>query len=620
VHAGGVLVRPADPGRHAPRVVAGARRAWTRSPAASILLAYGASVVETLRGGPQVWFDAAAMFVLFLLLARVLERMRATAPASAWSCSRARNRTGLARARRALEQVPVLELQVGDEAAGAGGRNVPPTASARRRREFDEALLSGESAPVRKRRGDAVLAGSRACLAGARLRVTAVGADTRLAQLQALVQDAQERRPALARSADRAARAFVLLMFGAALAASGGGCRRAPASLPDRAAVLVAACPARSRWRCRRRSRPPPTRSRAAACWCSAPMPSKAWRKSTPCCSTRPARSPRARRACARCRPSRRRGRARAGGGTGTGQPASARARLRLRPPASRARATCTRAAASRAIAMARACAWAAPISPPAASTTMRSGSGAMAGAGRFEIEHALRADAGDAVARLQALGLRVQVASGDAADAVARACAQLGIEDWEARLLPPDKLALLRGCRQAGTRVLAVGDGLNDAPLLAGADVAAAIGAAPRWPSAAPTCCWPASASRRSPTPCALARRARRIMRQNLAWAAGYNLVAIALAASGMIAPGWAALGMAGSSLGVTSTPCAPARTRRSADDLPARAHPGRPGAARRRRARLRLGVRSGQFEDIESARSTSSPTTSARGKPDAA
>jgi Cu2+-exporting ATPase len=100
---------------------------------------------------------------------------------------------------------------------------------------------------------------------------------------------------------------------------------------------------------------------------------------------------------------------------------------------------------------------------------------------------------------------------------------------------------------------VLAVGDGLNDAPLLAGADVAAAVGGGSALAKRSAGLL--IGGERLAPLADAvvIARRARRIMRQNLGWAALYNVLAIALAASGLIAPGWAALGMAGSSLGVT-------------------------------------------------------------------
>jgi Cu2+-exporting ATPase len=171
----------------------------------------------------------------------------------------------------------------------------------------------------------------------------------------------------------------------------------------------------------------------------------------------------------------------------------------------------------------------------------------------RFEVEHALRADARETIAALQAQGLRVQVASGDAADAVARTCNELGIEDWESRLLPPDKLALLRDLQRSHHRVLAVGDGLNDAPLLAGADVSAAIGGGSTLAKRSADLLLNGEHLAPLADAARLSRRARAIMLQNLAWAAFYNASAIAIAACGLIAPGWAALGMAGSSLGVT-------------------------------------------------------------------
>jgi len=171
----------------------------------------------------------------------------------------------------------------------------------------------------------------------------------------------------------------------------------------------------------------------------------------------------------------------------------------------------------------------------------------------RFELEDELREDAAPTLARLCKLGLRLQVASGDAAPAVARACRELGVTEWQARLLPAQKLQLLRGLQARGQRVLAVGDGLNDAPLLAGADVAVAVGGGSALAQRSADLLL--TGERLAPLADALriARRARRILHANLAWAAGYNLVAIAFAASGAIAPGWAALGMAGSSLGVT-------------------------------------------------------------------
>jgi Cu2+-exporting ATPase len=527
--------------------------------ATSILLAYGASVVETLRHGPQVWFDAAAMFVLFLLLARVLERfardragerldlLARAQPALAWRVRGA-----------ALEQVPAMELQPGDEVRVGADECLPADGELLDDSgDFDEALLSGESTPVRKQRGDALLAGSRACLAGASMRVAAVGNDTRLAQLQALVQDAQERRPALARAADRAARLFVLLMFGAATASffwwlpQGSG-----VAFPIALAVLVAACP------CALALAVPATLSAAADALARrgvlvlgadavenlATVDTVLFDKT----GTLTEGAPRLR--AMQC--------------FAPGEDVLALAagmELDSRHPLARAfHGAAAADIAARELHPGRG------IEGRREGARLRLGRADFAAAGgvdddalwlgrdgqalaRFEIEHALRADAAPTVARLQALGLHVQVASGDSADAVARACNTLGIEDWEARMLPPDKLVLLRGLQASHHRVLAVGDGLNDAPLLAGANVAAAIGGGSALAQRSAGLLLTGERLAPIAEAIALARRARRILHQNLAWAAGYNLVAIALAASGMIAPGWAALGMAGSSLGVT-------------------------------------------------------------------
>ena len=121
--------------------------------AGSTLLAYFASLFETLRGGPHVWYDAAVMFVLLLLVARMFEQ-RARGIASAQVDALARARPVLATRETddgGREQIALGELGVGDIAWVAAGETVPadgmlldhPAA-------FDEALITGESAPVRR--------------------------------------------------------------------------------------------------------------------------------------------------------------------------------------------------------------------------------------------------------------------------------------------------------------------------------------------------------------------------------------------------------------------------------------------------------------------------------------
>jgi Cu2+-exporting ATPase len=125
--------------------------------------------------------------------------------------------------------------------------------------------------------------------------------------------------------------------------------------------------------------------------------------------------------------------------------------------------------------------------------------------------------------------------------------------EAVRARRSPEDKLACVRELQRRGAVVAMVGDGINDAPVLAGADVSLALAEGAALAQRAADFVIVGGGLLRVPQAIALARRTRRIVRQNLAWALGYNLLALPLAASGQVTPWLAALGMAGSSLLVT-------------------------------------------------------------------
>jgi Cu2+-exporting ATPase len=171
----------------------------------------------------------------------------------------------------------------------------------------------------------------------------------------------------------------------------------------------------------------------------------------------------------------------------------------------------------------------------------------------RFSMREGLRPDAANTIRSLEALGLTVHLASGDGAAAVERMAATLRIADARARQRPEDKLALVRELQAQGRTVAMVGDGLNDAPVLAGADVSLAMGEGAALAQRAADLVLTAPQLMRVPAAVTLARRTRRIIRENFAWAVGYNLIALPLAAMGRVTPGWAAAGMALSSLVVT-------------------------------------------------------------------
>jgi Cu2+-exporting ATPase len=169
-----------------------------------------------------------------------------------------------------------------------------------------------------------------------------------------------------------------------------------------------------------------------------------------------------------------------------------------------------------------------------------------------IEIGVPLRADARGAIDALRALGLEVMIASGDSEAAVANASQALGIPRAHARLSPGDKMNLVQDLRSQGRRVFMVGDGINDGPVLATADVSCAMGQGSAIAQSASDLLLVHEGLSVLPRAVLTARRTLRVMRQNLGWALVYNFAAVPLAALGYVSPWLAALGMSLSSLGV--------------------------------------------------------------------
>lgn len=529
--------------------------------ASSVLLAYFASLVETLRGGMHVWFDAAVMFVLFLLAARFLERM-------ARRKARARLDT-LARAQPALawrvtaggrEQVPVAALAPGDlvevgagEVVAADGELLDAEAS------FDESLLTGESEPVLRQPGDALYAGSVCRESAARLRVGRVGSDTRLSQLTRAVESAQAQRPRVARLADAVATRFVSALFLVSALVFMAWWQVEPARAFEVAlAVLVVSCP----------------------CALSLAVPATlATAHGTLARMGVLALGADALESLARVdtvlldktgtltlgRPQLVQAQAQDGGAVepwlaiaaslelGAGHPIAA---AFARPGAKAAQAVravpghgVTGEVDGRSYRLGR-----------AGFAADRDDDGALwlgdgrEGFARFTIRDPVREDAADAIAALRAMGITPRILSGDGADAVRDVARAVGVSAFDARQSPEDKLAAVRRLQADGHRVLMLGDGINDAPVLAGADVSMAMADGAPLAHRSADLVLTGSSLVRVPQAVALARRSQRIIRQNLGWALAYNLVALPFAALGWVTPGLAALGMAASSLVVTA------------------------------------------------------------------
>ncbi len=170
-----------------------------------------------------------------------------------------------------------------------------------------------------------------------------------------------------------------------------------------------------------------------------------------------------------------------------------------------------------------------------------------------FTLRDQLRVESLRFVQQLRALDLSIIIASGDREFNVASCAKQLEITRFHARLMPEQKLAVVRSLQQQGHVVLMIGDGINDTPVLAGADASIAVGDGVDFARRA------ADAVLINPSlliiinALRLSHQTRRIIRQNIVWAVLYNLLALPSAITGVVSPWEAALGMSLSSLLVT-------------------------------------------------------------------
>jgi Cu2+-exporting ATPase len=538
-----------------------------------LAIAFAASTARTFAPDTgsarhEVYYDSIAMFVAFLLIGRWLEmraRHRAEAsledsttrlPATALRVDGAGNA-----ARVGLEALAVgdrLRVPLGEAFPVDGHVTAGSTA-------VDESLLSGESHPLPREIGDAVVAGSVNVGAPVDMVAERVGADTRAETIAALMRAARTQRPALLAAADRWAGPFLwavlLLSVGAYVAWRAVDPGRA---LDAAIAVLIVTCP----------------------CALSLAAPS-----ALIAAASRMGREGLLLRdldAIARLARVRTLFVDKTGTLTTGEQGCVGLHVLAVLAPheasSFAAKASSLAAWSSHPLAKAVHARWSPDdtiwcgVSEVAgrgmqardeAGVEWRLGSAGWIGCpplaaidvilardGRpilgFSCGEILRDDAAAAVRSLTNDGVAVHLLSGDDAARVRDVAIAVGIQDAHARQSPEDKLAALRDAQARGECVAMLGDGINDAPVLARADVAIAMG------SGAALARTQADAillsNRLSDITRArrLARRALRVIHQNLAWAAIYNLACVPLALSGHLPPWAAGLGMACSSLAV--------------------------------------------------------------------
>ena len=182
----------------------------------------------------------------------------------------------------------------------------------------------------------------------------------------------------------------------------------------------------------------------------------------------------------------------------------------------------------------------------------------------RFVLRDALRPGALETVNALHKAGLDVRILSGDGGAAVAAVAERLCIPTFEARRTPAMKLDALLELRHSGRSTLMVGDGVNDAPVLAAADVSMTVKGGAELANSTADLILTGESLGLVITARAIARRARQLIRQNLAWALLYNASVMPLAVSGLLKPWMAALGMSLSSLLVVANASRLVRERR--------------------------------------------------------
>ncbi len=530
--------------------------------AVSVLLAWGASLVATVLGSDAVYYDAAVMFVFFLLAARHIEaeaRRRATAALDV--LARAQPDVALRLdAAGAETSVAVAAIEPGDRLRVRVGEAVPVDgllegAAA----EFDESFLTGESRPVLHATGELLLAGGLVLARPVEMIATRRARESAIARLAELAARAAANRPRAARLADRVAGVFVVVMLAVAAAVAVTWAFIDPSrALPATLAVLAATCP------CALALAVPAALAAAQAAFArqgalvldadAIESLAKADMVVLDKTGTLTAGKPQL-------------GAVQVFSGTredALGEAAALERGMR-HPLATIFRPFDDDRAAESPLAIAGA-----GIEGRLSGKFRRVGTRAFAtgeagdddglwlGDGaraiaRFDCTDAARPGAAEAIAALAAQGLSLEVLSGDSAARVGALAAKLGIRDWRARVTPAEKLAHVEALRAAGRRVAMVGDGVNDAAVLAGADVAIALVEGAALAQASASVVLAGADIGRLPALFAIARRARRVMRQNLAWAAAYNAVALPLAAAALVPPWLAALGMTASSLVVT-------------------------------------------------------------------
>ena len=558
--------------------------------ATGILVSYLYSVAVTFGLPGEMFYDAAAMLTAFSLLGHWLEMRSRFATGRAVEALLELAPPTARRVRDGQEEVvPLDAVAVGDTLAVRPGDTVPVDGVVTEGSSYvDESMLTGEPVPVAKRPGDRVVGGTRNQQGAFRFRATNVGADTALARIVALVREAQSSKAPAQRLADLAGRYLVIVALAAGVITFAAwlafGHQGVSFALSAAVAAVVIACPDALALATPtaitvgvgRAARAGVLFRNAAVLEAAARVDTVVFDKTGTLTEGRPSVTDIVA----------------AGAGEAELLRLAAAADAQSEHPLATA---LVEAAKQRALAVETPSRFEAVPGHGVKAVvggrtvlvgnrTLLSGNGvtpeldraaerlraeaktalyvAVDGRtlGLIAVADRIRPTAHVAVRTLHDLGIRVMLLTGDNRATAAAVARTLGIDDVRAEVLPSDKAAEVRRLEQQGHRVAMVGDGVNDAPALAAATVGVAIGAGTDVAIETAGVILMKDDPADVAAALVLARRVRRKIKQNLFWAAIYNVIAIPLAAGVLypalgilLKPAWAALAMSASTVTVT-------------------------------------------------------------------
>lgn len=556
--------------------------------ALGVLIAFGASTAATFDPaspwGSHASYDSVPMFVFFLLSGRLLEQRLRDRTAGALEALMRRLPDSVERreADGSFRAVAVRRLVAGDVVRVLPGQAFPADGAVEGgESRVDQSLLTGESKPLLRRAGDGVIAGSHNLTGVLLVRVERVGAQTRYAEIVALMEQASVEKPGLVQLVDRIASPFLAAVL---LAAAGAAWWWWPFgqahAMAVAVSVLIVTCP------CALSLATPAAMLAGAGALARRGVLVRKLQALESCAAIDTvifdktgtltedrmdvvmAHTPAGVNRDEVC------------------DMAGALARHSLHPVSRaiaarfpgvewmaseveevtgrglRGKVARLDGSGERYLYLGSAFFCSAPVpgrDVPVLQAHLSDGEHYLAG---FELDEAMRPDAAQAVAALLKLGVRVQLLSGDTGQAVARLARRAGIEWCFAECTPEAKLDHVRGLQREGRRILMVGDGMNDGPSLAVADVSMAMGQAVPLAQAGADFIMTGNRLLTVAEVLTQARRTRAVVRQNLLWAALYNAICVPLAILGYMPTWLAGFGMAASSLLVVANSARLARS----------------------------------------------------------